>query len=602
MAEINTLLQLINHLGKDVGMSREDMAAATKLSAAYVAKQTAIDVTAESVTNVQEAFVSAVFEKYEGAVIYSDLLASRLGITGATEVSKDNLYVAVAKDLPEVDTVRFGEKTFRTDNRVLTMDVGNGTTLKYEAWVLDEGKLLIAVPMLFATVDFSTGVAKIVADGISYDVEVCAPVTNPLVLSEAYSVFDMETGEIVEGSVKGNKAGVPDINDFKDDNDEVTSKASIGAVVTLTSNGTAVAAPGYIFGDDFASEMFKPTTIGNGIYTLLILYPYAGSYNLVIPGFGVYQLEISNKVVYNGSVNGISTLHLNDAIATVLETANEATVTVTEPITEQVTIPEGKTVTLTLAEGVKLTNLPDNTKDHTLVNKGTLVIDGDGVFDNTSNAVAALHNAPGAECTILSGEFTRTAEKEGNTYYAVQNYGTMVLGPDVYIHTGPDHDGSYGSVIENGWYNGKQKPADAPEAYLTINGATIIGGLNAIKNDDWGHLTINDGYFENTRHSVVVNPNVCVINGGKFVAKGAGLICNDKYDDVMDLGDLTIYGGEFIAEGDAVNFSSVKNGTGQIDTTSSIKVYGGTWNKEVPEFCIPEGYKYNPVSGRIVTA
>ena len=51
-------------------------------------------------------------------------------------------------------------------------------------------------------------------------------------------------------------------------------------------------------------------------------------------------------------------------------------------------------------------------------------------------------------------------------------------------------DGKYSSLIENGWQNGNQNTSGT-DSVLTINGGTFTGGLNTIKNDDYGNLTIN---------------------------------------------------------------------------------------------------------------
>ena len=48
-------------------------------------------------------------------------------------------------------------------------------------------------------------------------------------------------------------------------------------------------------------------------------------------------------------------------------------------------------------------------------------------------------------------------------------------------------------MIRNGGKNTAESPAE-----MTINGGTFSGGINTIKNDDYGNLTINDGDFDNT--------------------------------------------------------------------------------------------------------
>ena len=76
----------------------------------------------------------------------------------------------------------------------------------------------------------------------------------------------------------------------------------------------------------------------------------------------------------------------------------KGTVTLLGDVTEDVTIPEGKAITLDLS-GKKLTNKAS----HTITNNGTLTVTdsiGGGVVDNITHAKAALSNAVGATATL----------------------------------------------------------------------------------------------------------------------------------------------------------------------------------------------------------
>ena len=89
--------------------------------------------------------------------------------------------------------------------------------------------------------------------------------------------------------------------------------------------------------------------------------------------------------------------------------AKDATITLDQDYTEDITIPEEKTITLDL-NGHKLTNV----NGHTITNNGTLIISdsvsGNGTIQNTTAGKAVVRNEPGAELTINKGilkkEFT----------------------------------------------------------------------------------------------------------------------------------------------------------------------------------------------------
>ena len=66
-------------------------------------------------------------------------------------------------------------------------------------------------------------------------------------------------------------------------------------------------------------------------------------------------------------------------------------------------------------------------------------------------------------------------------------------------------------MIRNGGKNTAESPAE-----MTINGGTFSGGINTIKNDDYGNLTINDGDFDNTSQYVIMNWSKATINNGTF--------------------------------------------------------------------------------------
>lgn len=228
------------------------------------------------------------------------------------------------------------------------------------------------------------------------------------------------------------------------------------------------------------------------------------------------------------------------------------TVTLLSNTTESITISEGQTVTLDL-NGYTLTN---EDKEYTITNKGTLTIEDSsaaetGTVDNISHGRSAIYNEVGATATLNGGTYTRSKEnggsKEengGNSYYTLLNRGTMTINDGVNVNQGAEGNSKYSSLVENGWYNGNQNTTKA-SSKMYINGGTFNGGLNVVKNDDYGVLEITNGNFKNSAQNCVFNVNVATISGGTFVSEQDSTVYSRYYDGGMNAGKLTITGGTF---------------------------------------------------------
>ncbi len=233
-------------------------------------------------------------------------------------------------------------------------------------------------------------------------------------------------------------------------------------------------------------------------------------------------------------------------------------------ITDTLTVPVGKSVVLDLSS-YTLTNTDGQ---HTINNEGTLTVNGTGIVDNVSHARAAVYN--NGTATLMSGTYDRSAEagkgptdNGGNSYYTLLNHGTMEIHNGVTVQ----QKGAFSSLIENGW---QKDPKN--ETYLTIYGGTFSGGLNTVKNDDKGNLTIKDGTFKNTIQAALLNWNVAKIEGGNFTSEATNsVILNGKLDDVSDKGELTITGGTFTAEngGNVIAYMSRAKEGGNISVTNA---------------------------------
>ena len=214
-----------------------------------------------------------------------------------------------------------------------------------------------------------------------------------------------------------------------------------------------------------------------------------------------------------------------------------------DDLTEDVVVPAGKNIYLDL-NGHKLTNASGHTI--TVEKGGKLNISdsvGTGVVDNTSHGKGAIVNS--GEVTLNGGTFKRSAEKGtyspygngGNSWYTIANYGTMEINTGVTV----ENAGGYSSMIRNGG----DVTADCN---LTIEGGNFAGGVNTVKNDSFGVLTINGGNFSNTAQYVIMNWNKAEITAGTFqtLDTASAVLFTSAYGaDDNTVGKLTISGGEF---------------------------------------------------------
>lgn len=236
------------------------------------------------------------------------------------------------------------------------------------------------------------------------------------------------------------------------------------------------------------------------------------------------------------------------AVGTALPAAVDGVITLrndsyvmSEDTTATIKVPNGKNATLDL-NGKTLTN---KTGEHTIIveNGATLTITGNGIVDNVSHGKAAIYNE--GEVTLNGGTFERSAEKGtyslygngGNSWYTIANYGTMEINTGVTVKNA----GGYSSMIRNGG----DVTADCN---LTIKGGNFTGGVNTVKNDSFGVLTINGGNFSNTAQYVIMNWNKAEITAGTFqtLDTASAVLFTSAYGgDANTIGKLSISGGEF---------------------------------------------------------
>lgn len=279
------------------------------------------------------------------------------------------------------------------------------------------------------------------------------------------------------------------------------------------------------------------------------------------------------------AADGEATVSSKEELEQALNGSSVTTIKLGADITASITIASGKTITLDL-NGHKLTN---EAEKHTITNNGTLTITGTGTVDNVSHACAALVNKEGATAELNGGSFTRSQEngqsKEdsgGNSYYNIQNFGMMTINDGVLVK----QDGGFSSMVANGYYDGTDK-TNTPT--MIINGGTFSGGLNTVKNDDCGVMTINGGEFKNFAQACVQNHNKLTITNGNFDGSELKAIADSTVSVIYncgcgadnDKGMLSISGG---------TFSGGKEGTYVICDVSTVSeaytdISGGTFTK-----------------------
>ena len=268
-------------------------------------------------------------------------------------------------------------------------------------------------------------------------------------------------------------------------------------------------------------------------------------------------------------------------------TLENGTYVMSEDTTATIKVPNGKNATLDL-NGKTLTNKTD---EHTIIveNGATLTITGNGIVDNVSHEKAAVYNE--GTVTLAGGTFKRSQDAgtaspnnaNGNSWYTVKNFGTMVINSGVTI----ENKGSFSSAIANGWYdvtkagNGSE-PAHSADAVLTINGGNISGGKITVKNDDGGKLTINDGTFTQSESNLfcIYNANVAKITGGTINGCVGSIESNPSSE--YNKGEFTISGGtfntdvsEFVADGYILNNGTVE----KLGETNAVAKVGDTYYK-----------------------
>ena len=204
-------------------------------------------------------------------------------------------------------------------------------------------------------------------------------------------------------------------------------------------------------------------------------------------------------------------------------------------------------------------------------------------MDNVSHARAAIVN--NGTATLNGGTYTRSKENPennaedagGNSFFTIlsDNGAKMTINEGVTV----TNVGNFSSMIRNG---------GTSASTLIINGGTFSGGLNAIKNDEAGVLTINGGDFSNTSQFVVMNWHKTTINGGSFKALSSAdaVLFTAKYAENKAVGELTIKNGTFERAADTQKMLEVtyKGENGNVLYTGTAAIYSGVFAGDVSAY------------------
>ena len=272
------------------------------------------------------------------------------------------------------------------------------------------------------------------------------------------------------------------------------------------------------------------------------------------------------------------------------------------------TIAAGTTVTVT---DTSLTA----TGDHTVVNNGTLTIGAGAYVDALTHGKGALVNNKGGVFTLDGGTLTRSLAAgtyepygaNGNSWYVLSNAGTAVLKDGLVTM----NDG-FSSLIRN------LGPDSQTDAVLTITGGVYRGGINNVKNDEMGILTISGGTFENGAQAAVLNWDNMTISGGPFTASIAllsGFYAENSGDGVNIIEGGTFNGTieGFIAEvGDytyaekatyTITGGNFANAVASAYTLEQMKVFlAAGINVHLPRSIAIVGEQEIDLNGRTITA
>lgn len=327
-------------------------------------------------------------------------------------------------------------------------------------------------------------------------------------------------------------------------NAAIHANASYGAVTVTITDGT-ITAQGDAVTIQTGAKHTATVAVSGGTFSSEVPKDYCAD------GFEPKDNGDGTFGVIEETSSGVAAIG-DQTYATLQEAINAAnnndTVILLADVTESVAIAANQNIILNL-DGHTLTNTDDADTICVALDGTLTVVDNSeaqtGTVNNTSTGYAAVFN--NGTANLNGGTYTRTAGQ----WYTIVNHGEMTIDKDVTVTVDASVD-STSSMIENGYYyssgtnertcyveNVNQNPAT-----LTIIDGTFSGGLNTVKNDEYGKLNISGGDFSNTTQYTVMNWNIAEITGGTFECNTSAVVYNASSEE-SSIGQLSISGGKF---------------------------------------------------------
>ncbi len=267
-----------------------------------------------------------------------------------------------------------------------------------------------------------------------------------------------------------------------------------------------------------------------------------------------YVTVEANETGYVAEIGGIGYVSLQTAIN---EAGSGATVTLLKDTSETVTIAEGKDIVLDL-----------NGKTLTSDKASTATVSNDGTVRITSS--------------VEGGKITRGT----TTYYVILNHGTMTIDGAITVENTNGSDPS--SLIDNGWSDPKTRP-EGKYAELTIESGVFATATRiAIKNDEFGRLTVNGGTFTAINQSVQ-NWGYAELHGGHFTSQVIGWSYDNMPDDKIG---TVIDGGKYDSGVGAIYSGETEDVMGYLvpDKASPLDISGGSFKAAIHYSYYADGY------------
>lgn len=346
-----------------------------------------------------------------------------------------------------------------------------------------------------------------------------------------------------------------------------------------TAKTQSITVTGGSFDGNIAIAEGTQMALSGGTYTVQLQADWLAADCAQIEADGTFTVGTEETLVTEQNAvakieeTGVAYTSLQDAI----DAADSgATVTLLKNLTESVSIAEGQEIVLDL-NGCTLTNSGTNT----IVNNGTLTVTGNGKVDNTVHQGAALQN--NGKATLENGTFTRSKEAgkddnaNGNSWYVIDNSGTLTL-KDVTVYQGTDAENAlqwtFSSTIRN-------KGASAEQmAVMEVDGATVVSGRIALKNDDWGKMTIADANVTGGNQAVQ-NWAQLEINGGTFAGDVVTWFYAIPGSEPETRTHATITGGTFNGRVTCVDYDQDE---GKVEIDQGVTISGTASFSEMPKY------------------